>query len=284
MSQYFIKVKSCETAPNAEPEYWSRQIVSASRENLFWNSGGVGIGIPNPLALLQVGGNVGIGTAYATTAPPIDGLIVSGNVGIGTANPTTALQVSGTVTATAFIGDGSLITGINGTTISSGTVAVAQGGTGATTTTGTGANVLASEATLVNPILGDATGTSLAVTGALTSSGGGIGYATGAGGAVTQVTSRTTGVTLNAFTGQITLFSVIAAADSTVSFVLTNTLIAATDHVIVTHVSGGTMGLYNATATPAAGSATIFIRNVTPTASVAQSPVLKFTVIKSVVA
>ena len=44
------------------------------------------------------------------------------------------------------------------------------------------------------------------------------------------------------------------------------------------------MGAYNATATPAAGSATIYLRNVTPAATAAEAPVLKFTVIKSVVA
>lgn len=145
MSSYFIRVKSCETAPNAEPEYWSQQAVSATQKNLFYNIGNVGVGVPNPLAKLQVDGSVGIGTAYATTAPPLDGLIISGSVGIGTANPTSALHVNGTVKATAFDGDCSLITGINGTNISSGTVAVARGGTGATTTTGTGANVLASD-------------------------------------------------------------------------------------------------------------------------------------------
>jgi Na+-driven multidrug efflux pump len=34
----------------------------------------------------------------------------------------------------------------------------------------------------------------------------GIGYGTGGGGVVTQLTSRTTGVTLNTLSGQITLF------------------------------------------------------------------------------
>ena len=43
--------------------------------------------------------------------------------------------------------------------------------------------------------------------GLIETSGNGIGYSTGAGGVVTQGTSRTTGVTLNKPSGQITLFS-----------------------------------------------------------------------------
>ena len=44
-----------------------------------------------------------------------------------------------------------------------------------------------------NPNIGVATGTSLALTGAITSNGGGIGYASGNGGTVTQLTSKSTG-------------------------------------------------------------------------------------------
>ncbi len=58
---------------------------------------GVGIGTENPAGILHV-----VGT---TT-------IFSGSVGIGTETPATELHVIGTVTATAFEGDGSLLTGI----------------------------------------------------------------------------------------------------------------------------------------------------------------------------
>jgi hypothetical protein len=65
---------------------------------------------------------------------------------------------------------------------------------------------------------------------------GGIGYNTGAsaGGTVTQLISRTTGVTLDKITGRITLLN--AAGDNTqwLSFTVTNSTVAATDTVIVT--------------------------------------------------
>ena len=96
MTSYYIKVKSCvDPILNNEPEYWSQQIVSATQSNLFYNLGNVGIGVPNPLGKLQVDGSCGIGTSYATIAPPTNGLIVSGNVGIGTAAPTKKLSVVG---------------------------------------------------------------------------------------------------------------------------------------------------------------------------------------------
>jgi hypothetical protein len=64
-----------------------------------------------------------------------------------------------------------------------------------------------------------------------------IGYGTGAGGAVTQTTSRTTSVTLNKSSGDITLFSAAGSATKT-TFTVTNSLIAATDTPIVTQKSG----------------------------------------------
>jgi len=280
MSQFFIKVRSRDE--NTEPEYWSQQIVSASQSNLFWNRGSVGIGVPLPLANLQIDGNCGVGAAYSLITPPSNGLIVSGNVGIGTTNPLSALHVNGTVKGTSFEGDGSLITDLNMANINTGTLSVLSGGTGATAVTGSGSNVLNDTPTLITPIIGAATGTSLEVTGAITSSGGGIGYATGAGGTVTQTSSRTNGVTLNKLTGTITLVSTTLAANATNTFTLTNSFISSSDHVFCTPVGESSYAsAYLIQAVSSSGSAVISIRNVT-SSSATESPIIKFTIFRSV--
>ena len=121
--------------------------------------------------------------------------------------------------------------------------------------------------------------------GSITSSSatGGVGYATGAGGTVTQATSKATGVTLSKVCGTITLNAANLAAATGVSFTLTNTAIAATDLVVIVHDSVGTLGAYGITATPAAGSATITVRNNTAGA-LAEAIVLRFAIIKAVTA
>lgn len=112
---------------------------------------------------------------------------------------------------------------------------------------------------------------------------GAFGYGTGAGGTVTQATSKATGVTLNKPTGQITMNNAALNADTTVSFTLTNSQISATDLVLVQHVSGGTLGSYTCTATAAAGSATVYVRNVTA-GNLSEAIVLQFAVVKAVTA
>jgi hypothetical protein len=115
----------------------------------------------------------------------------------------------------------------------------------------------------------------------LSSSTSGIGYTTGSGGTVTQSVNKTQGVTLNAATGTITMNNAGLNANTTVSFVLTNSSIAANDMVLIEHVSGGTMGSYNVgPISPAAGSATIYIRNVTA-GNLSEAIVLRFVIIKS---
>jgi len=112
----------------------------------------------------------------------------------------------------------------------------------------------------------------------------GIGYSIGAGGTVSQLTDKSTGVTLDKITGEITLEDTTTiAAGSIVSFVLTNSTIATGDHVLVSHVAGGTLGEYNIVGVAGNGSATIYVKNLS-SGSLSEGIVLKFTVIKSVTA
>lgn len=124
---------------------------------------------------------------------------------------------------------------------------------------------------------------SVAATGSVTSSGsGGLGYATGAGGTVTQATSKSTGVTLNKITGAVTMNNAALNDATNVTFALTNSTIAATDNVVVNHVSAGTAGAYQVSANNVAGgSCGITVRNVSGGA-LSEAIVVRFAVLKSV--
>lgn len=111
----------------------------------------------------------------------------------------------------------------------------------------------------------------------------GVGYATGAGGTQTQLTSKAQTVVLDKITGEITTHNAALNLDTTVSFTLTNAAIALGDHVVIQHVSGGTVGSYTVTAVAAAGSATVYVRNVSA-GNLSEAIVLKYSVIKAVTA
>ena len=127
--------------------------------------------------------------------------------------------------------------------------------------------------------ISSAIGSTLTLTGLIASSGtAGIGYATGAGGAVTQGTSRTTGVTLNKTSGAITLFSAAGSATAA-TFTVTNSTVAATDVIILNQKSG--TDLYDLMVTAvAAGSFNITFR--TTGGATTEQPVFNFAVIKGV--
>lgn len=127
----------------------------------------------------------------------------------------------------------------------------------------------------------DVTGNVAATTSILsTGATSGVGYAAGAGGAVTQLTSRTTGVTLNNVSGAITL---VSAAGSTAyqTFTVTNSAVAATDVVIVNQKSGTDKYITMVT-TVAAGSFQITFATTGGTTT--EQPVFNFAVIKAVAA
>jgi len=109
---------------------------------------------------------------------------------------------------------------------------------------------------------------------------GGIGYATGAGGTVTQTTNRTTGVTINKVTGAITLVSAAGSA-TPASFTVTNSAVAATDVVVVNQKSGTDLYQISVTAV-SAGSFRITFNTTGGTTT--EQPVFNFAVIKAVAA
>lgn len=117
-----------------------------------------------------------------------------------------------------------------------------------------------------------------------TSTDGGVGYAVGSGGTVTQNTSKSTGVVLNKLCGQITMNGAALAAGETASFVVTNTTVAATDIPKAVVSSGGTANAYRADVT-AVGTAqfTITVENITA-GSLSEAPVITFSVFKATTA
>jgi hypothetical protein len=134
---------------------------------------------------------------------------------------------------------------------------------------------------LTTPVIGAATGTSLTASGTIVSIGtAGIGYGAGAGGTVTQATSRTTGVTLNKTSGAITLVSAAGSATAA-TFAVTNSTVAATDVIILNQKSG--TDLYDLMVT-AVGTGSFNITFRTTGGTTTEQPVFNFAVIKAVTA
>lgn len=105
-----------------------------------------------------------------------------------------------------------------------------------------------------------------------------IGYGTGAGSTVSQASSRTTGVTIDAVSGAITLVSA-AGTSSYTTFTVTNSTVAATDVIIVNQKSG--TDKYEAfVSNVAAGSFNITFSDTSGTTT--ETPVFNFVVIKGV--
>ena len=110
-----------------------------------------------------------------------------------------------------------------------------------------------------------------------------LGYAAAAQGTVTQLTDKSTGVTLNKSAGQITMSNATLNATTNVSFTLTNSTISAKD-VIIVNVAGGVASnvTYNCWVSGhAAGSCSFVLRNISA-GNLSEAVVLNFAVIHCV--
>lgn len=117
--------------------------------------------------------------------------------------------------------------------------------------------------------------------GDLYATGGQVGYGTGAGGAVTQGTSRTTGVTVNAQCGLITLVSA-AGSTTAASFTVTNSSVLSANDAIFLWQQSGTDKYDLSVTAVAAGSFQITSRTYAGTTT--EQPVFGFMIFKGVVA
>ena len=106
-----------------------------------------------------------------------------------------------------------------------------------------------------------------------------LGYSSAAQGAVTQATSKSTGVTLNESMGKVTMNGAALGAGATVLFTLTNNKISANDVLIVNLGSAGTSGAYwPYVANVSAGTAVIGLYNNTA-GSLSEAVVVNFAII-----
>lgn len=124
-------------------------------------------------------------------------------------------------------------------------------------------------------------------TGNIYSAGAGtVGYGAGAGGTVTQSGGggKSAGVTLNKASGEITMANNNLGADTSVSFVFTNSTIGTRDLLLLNIVGGVvTAGCYNLDANCTTGSATVTVRNITA-GTLGEAIVLRYAVIRGAIA
>lgn len=112
-----------------------------------------------------------------------------------------------------------------------------------------------------------------------------IGYDTGAGDTVTQITSRSTGVTINVPCGKIQTDTSSLAAAAEATFTVTNSRVEIGDVVVVSIRSGSVGGTPLAfVSAVAAGSFDITITNLHGTTGETGALVINFAVIKAVTA
>jgi len=109
-----------------------------------------------------------------------------------------------------------------------------------------------------------------------------IGYSSNAQGTVTQLTDKSTGVTLNKSAGRITMNAAALAGGAVASFTLTNSLISTNDTIIVcvsSNTTGSAAGAYTAYVSYlSAGTALISLRNLSST-SYSEAVIINYAII-----
>lgn len=279
--------------------YQARNVFDVSNDGQLTMMGGTGTTVTKTL---RVSNGV---FAILNAAKTIEVLALSdaGNLGVTGAFASATAAITGAASAASFaaLGPGAAGTiGATGAISGASLAATGPGGAGTIAATGaiTGASVAATGAVSGATVAATAgvTGASVAATGAVTgatvgatstilSSGAtaGIGYTTGAGGTVTQITSKATGVTINKMCGNIVTSNASLAGGAVVAFTVTNSALGANDFVECKRASGGTAASYFVdTDSMGAGSFVVYIQNITAGA-LAEAITLRFTITKGAI-
>ena len=112
-----------------------------------------------------------------------------------------------------------------------------------------------------------------------------IGFGPAGYGTVTQLTSKSQGVTVNSKCGVVTMHNAALAANTAIQFTMTNSAITGTDVVIVTGGSGGgTAGAYQAHCVSVAAGSAIFRIVNTSAGSLSEAVAINFAVIDTAAA
>ena len=237
-------------------------------------SGGTVNGPVTVTGALTANGNVTLGDATTDTLTVgVTGIVknASGNVGIGTASPAAKLDVRGSSTflvnatnPTAWISVDSGLT--------TGSVYNQWNTTSSIGITGTYTNHPYTFVTNNTERMRIESSGNVLVTNVA-----GLGYGTGSGGTVTQATSKSTGVTLNKPTGQITMNGAALGAGASVIFALNNSLITAVDVLGVNATGFGNYFVH--CVNTSTGAASIRVTNISA-GSLSEAVTIQFAIIK----
>ena len=214
--------------PNTISKVWMiENATSGSQIITIRQDSGATVDVPNGSKVMVVTDGAGAGAAVFNANPTEIGGTVTSVGGTGTVN---GISLSGTVTSSGNLTLGGALTGVNLASQVTGTLPVANGGTGVTSSTGTGAVVLSTSPTLTTPNLG--TPSAATLTNAT-----GLPIIAGTTGTL-SVARGGTGVTLSTGTGAVVLSTSPVLTTPDIGTPSAATLTNATGLPIITGTTG----------------------------------------------